>query len=428
MSDTRDGTLASATETPDQLDQKEPRRRLAALALLSIHDYRFLLVSNGLAFAGFQIRNMGQAWLALEETGSTIWVGIVNVAPALGLIMFSLIGGVVADRSDRRAILVRTKFLISGLAFLTAFLVSSGQIEMWHLIPIGIAAGALASFNNPASQTLVMDVVGRDRMMPAVSLNQTLGNLATIAGPALGGVLLATFGLDSIFYLLGGVYLIAFLANTRIRTRTSPEPGPSRPFFADLKEGIVYVWGTPHVRALLFVSITAIFIGVFPALIPLYARDILDVPFDPEVAYGALLGSTGAGALVGSLALVALGAVKKKSRLLVLAITLVSTAMILFGISRWFPLSMFATFLFGMAGSAFMTGTGTLVQTSVDPAMRARVSSVFLLMFQLFPLGWIIGGSLAELIGPTEALIAAALAAFVPAMLAFALSSEIRRV
>ena len=406
----------------------EAGRGHSLLNLLSIRDYRLLLIGNALAFSCVQLRSMAQAWWVLEETGSPVWVGIVNSAPALGLILFSLLGGTIADRTDRRKILVRSRFLASALAFLTAYLVASDYIAMWNLIVIGIAAGTVFAFNNPASQTYVMDVVGRESLLPAISLNRTIGSVARIGGPALGGIVLASLGLFSMFLLLCGMYAAAFAVSLFLKTRTEPVRPTSSSVLTDLKDGVRYVWKTPHVRWLLIISLTAIFIGMFPALIPLYALTILDSPFDREVAYGVLLSSTGIGALIGSIALTAAGDVKKKGRLLLAAGMLVSFSMVLFGLSRWFPLSVIATLLLGAGGSAFTIGSGVLLQISVDAAMRSRVTSVFMLIVQLFPLGWLLGGVLAELVGPTETLVCGGATVLLLLSLAYVRSEEFRRI
>ncbi|MDP6666483.1 MAG: hypothetical protein QF357_03685, partial [Dehalococcoidia bacterium] len=133
-------------------------------------------------------------------------------------------------------------------------------------------------------------------------------------------------------------------------------------------------------------------------------------------------------ALIGSIALTAAGDVKKKGRLLLAARMLVSFSMVLFGLSRWFPLSVIATLLLGAGGSAFTIGSGVLLQISVDAAMRSRVTSVFMLIVQLFPLGWLLGGVLAELVGPTETLVCGGATVLLLLSLAYVRSEEFRRI
>ncbi len=423
MADTTDQTDIAPPAAGDASAAARLGGRLAVLQLLAIRDYRLLLLSNSMSFAGFQIRTMGQAWVALQMTDSNLWVGIVNASPVIASLSLTAFAGVMADRFDRRTILVRVRFVVAIFAFLTAFLITSGVLELWHLVLIGVGVGAATAFNAPASQTLALDIAGRARMMTAVSLTATVSNVAMIAGPAAGGVLLATVGMGSIFYLLGGMYTVGLIANIMIKTRTRRE-GPARPVTRDLKAGLDYVWRTRHVRWLIVLGMSSIFAGMFPALIPVYSRDILGVG---EIGYGTLLAVEGAGALVGSIGIVLLGDIRRKSLLLLAAMLTYDLAMVVFGVSRIYEVSLVATFLLGLATAGWMTSVFTLLQTSVDPAMRGRVTGVFMMTTQLFGLGWLLGGALGDLIGPTQTILLGAGLTLTVDVLAFARSPELRR-
>ena len=130
-----------------------------------------LWISNGFTLVGFQLRNMVQGWLALQLTNSSLWVGITNGAPALLAIPLSLISGIITDRSDPRRILSTVRFLLALLAFLTGFLITTNLITVWYVILLAMLAGGINAFGLPASQTLVFDIVGRDRLLRALALN-----------------------------------------------------------------------------------------------------------------------------------------------------------------------------------------------------------------------------------------------------------------
>ncbi len=401
-----------------------------ALGLLRIRDFQLLLIGNALTVTGFQLRSMGQAWLALEETGSAVWVGYVNAAPALGMVPLALYAGVIVDRVDRRYLLAASKVVAASMAFLTAFLISSGHIEMWHLIPIGTVVGAAFAFNNPASMTYVMDVVGRERMMPAVSMNQTIANVVQIGGPATGGVLLATVGMNWIFFLLGGIYSAGFLTNLLLRTKPEIAPLEGRSVVHDFRAGWSYAWSTPHVRWLLIISSTSLFVGIFPGQIPLLARNELGIAGEDSqaAAYGTMLALSGVGALVGSVLIVMFGSSVRKARLLFLAFTSVATGMLVLAAAPNLAVAVIGSFLVGSAGAAFMTSTSTLIQTSVAQEFRGRVTSVFMLMVQMFPLGWLIGGALADAVGPRWTLTMGALLTLTLCSMAFWRAKELRAV
>ncbi len=418
-------TAAPTAAQPERSSKSFPIKD--SLRLMLIGDYRLLLLSNALMVAGFQLRSMGQAWLALEETNSAVWVGIVNASPTIGMAPLALYAGVIVDRVDRRRILAGAKLVAALMAFLTAFLVVSGHVQMWHLIPIGAVVGAAFAFNNPAGMTYITDVVGRERVMPAVSLNQSVANLVQIGGPAIGGALLATVGINWVFFVLGGIYGVAFLAALLFKTSSVTVSTEGRSVLQDLRQGWNYAWNTPHVRWLLVIATTALFVGIFPAQLPLMAREELGIAEDSRAAaYGALLAVSGVGALSGSLAIVVFGGGVRKAHLLFSAFVLVSTGMLVLAAAGNIVVAMAGTFLIGSAGTAFMTANGTLIQMTVSPEFRGRVSSVFMLIIQMFPLGWLIGGALAEWIGPRGTLVAGAVATLSLCSVAYWRAKELR--
>ncbi|MEE8045706.1 MAG: MFS transporter [Dehalococcoidia bacterium] len=378
-----------------------------ARSLLVIRDYRLLLISNPLMFAGIQIRNMAQSWLVLEETGSSIWVGIIGATPSVGIVSLVLIGGAIADRGNRRLLLYRSKIVLAALAFVTAFLVSSGMIEMWHMLLLGLGAGFSFAFMAPASQTMVMDVVGRDRLMPAITLNTALSTSFQILGPALGGVYLAVFGLNTIFYVLGTIYIFAAVANWMLKTNIVPSAESVRESgWAQIKEGLHYVWITPQVRWMMIFTTITIFIGAYPAVLPILVRQELGVPIENrEITYGALLATAGAGSITSLLTLLAIGTVKNKGRVLMIAATMVTLAFVIMGLATNVYIAGIGTYFMGLAGGLFSASMGTLMQTSVVESMRGRVSSIFMLMIQGFAVGMILGGFLTAWIGASETML-----------------------
>lgn len=395
-----------------------------SFGVLAIRDFRLLLFANALTFAGFQVRNMAQAWLVLDLTDSSLWVGIVNAMPGIAIILVSLYAGAVADRSERRGILVRTRFAIAALSFLMAFLVTPGRIEPWHLIPIGLAIGVMFAFNNPASQALAMDVVGRDRLISAVSINTTISNVAQIAGPAAGGVLLA-LGLDAAFYLLGCLYGVSWLLSVLMRTRSTSGSTLKRNMPGEIRAGLRYATGSPVIRGLLAVSMSSIFTGIFQAVVPLYARNILAVG---ETGYGTMLAMQGAGSLVGSLTLMAAGNVRRKGPLLLLSSTMTGGSIVLFAMSGMYPLSLFAMFLMGAAFSIWFVMVPTVIQTNSAPEMRGRVMSIFFMVVLVFQLGWIVGGALDTTIGTRPTALISGIGGFAVVAAAYARSAHLRRV
>ena len=345
----------------------------AAAGVLQIRDFRFLLIGNALMFAGFQVRNMGQAWLVLELTDSSLWVGIVNAMPGIAIILVSLLGGAAADRYERWRIQVLSRLVIAVMAFTTAFLVTSGVIQAWQLIPIGLITGTMFAFHNPAGQAFAVDVVGRERLMSAISINTTISQTAMIVGPAAAGFLLAA-GLDAAFYLLGTLYAIAFLTTLAIRKRSAPSVA-TRNLRKEISDGVRYAAGNEVIKYLLVISAGGIFTGIFQAVTPLFARNILDVG---EIGYGTMLAVQGAGSLSGALALVIAGDVKNKGAVIFGSMIAMNAAMVVFAASETYALSLAMMFFVGIGIGVWFIIVPTLIQTHSDSAMRGRVMSIFL--------------------------------------------------
>lgn len=395
----------------------------AARDVLAMRDFRFLLLGNAMMFAGFQVRNMGQAWLVLELTDSSLWVGIVNAMPGVAIILVSLLGGAAADRKERWKIQVLTKFVIASMAFVTAFLVTSGVIQAWQLIPIGLVTGSMFAFHNPASQAFAMDIVGRERFMSAISLNTTLSQTATVAGPMLGGFLLAT-GLDTAFYLLGVLYTAGFVATIFIKARSEPVTREQRSIIAEIREGVSYSLSNKVIKWLLFISFGGLFTGIFQAVTPLYAREILDVG---EVGYGTMVTVQGAGTLVGSFTLVLRGEMRRKALLIIGAMLLMNGAMAVFAFSHYYPLSLSMLFLIGMGFGVWFITVPTLIQTRTGEHMRGRVMSIFFMIALIFQLGWILGGVLDTLVGTQAATLVGAAGSMIIVTIAFTASRDLRK-
>ena len=245
--------MARAIESdPEFLDQAGDAASHGPFSVLGIRDYRFLILSNLATFAGFQIRNMAQAWIVLEKTGSETLMGLVNAMPGIAIISISLVGGALADRTERWQLMWRTKVIIASMALLTAVLLTMDVLEWWHLIPISLMTGAMFAMHNPTSQAFAVDVVGRERLVSATSLNAGISTAATIIGPGVGGALLL-LGFDMAFYVLTGLYVFSAIMILQVRTRRIPVPSGSN-MVSDIREGIGYSFRDPIIPALLTVS------------------------------------------------------------------------------------------------------------------------------------------------------------------------------
>jgi len=346
-----------------------------------------LVLSNLATFAGYQVRNMAQAWIVLDKTDSATLMGLINAMPGIAIISISLIGGALADRTERWQLLWRTKLVIASMALLTALLLTTNLFHWWHLIPISLMTGAMFALHNPTSQAFALDVVGRERLISASSLNTGISMTATIAGPSVGGALLL-LGYDIAFFVLAALYMLSAIMIFAVKTRHMPIAS-GRNILADIKEGIKYASQTPIIRALLIVGSGALFMGMYQPAIPVKVQEVLGLG---EVGYGVILGLNGVGALIGSLALFILSKHIRKGFLLIFALLMFNSAVSLFAIAPNILISGLAMVLLGLAFSAWMISVPVLLQTASSEKMRGRVMSLYFMVVLTHQLGWVVGG------------------------------------
>ena len=263
-------------------------------------------------------------------------------------------------------------------------------------------SGGAGACGRPASQTLVHAVVGRGRLLTAISLNQSLATAGAIVGPALGGVLLGVAGIAPVYFLIALIYVPAVAATWQIRTNKRAEPRAKTSAIADLREALAYVRGSPVLRPLVVMNVLGLMAGFIFPIIPIYARDVLDVG---ELGLGAMFAAMSAGVAVGAPALALTGEVKGRGWLLFVAAVLGGASALPFGFSRDFYLSLSLLFIFGVGGGLYLSTLATVFQTHSPDYLRGKIMSIYALTLQLFPLGWMLGGITAQTLGNEQALV-----------------------
>ena len=286
---------SNADDQPQDIEQEsilqeDPDEQPAVLQLMRITDFRYLFLANMMLFMAFQMRNVVQSWLALELTDSQAWVGVINGSPAIAIILLGLVGGVASDRWPKRDILLWVRLGLGLVNVVVGYLVVIDAISIWHLLFLSIAQGGAIAFGMPATQTIVQDIVGRRRLLSAVSLNQSLATVGGIAGPAVGGALLGVMGVAPVYFVITVIYVPMIYATWKIRTRTRTERLPGSNPLADIKEALTYVKSSPPLRILVTLNSLGLIAGFIFPIIPVYARDVLDVG---ESGFGILMASFG---------------------------------------------------------------------------------------------------------------------------------------
>ncbi len=420
MSSTR-----SETQDPQAAQQTSRSRILASFDTLRIAPFRFLLAENGITMMAFQARLMAQAWLVLSLTDSDSWVGAVNGIPAIPVALLALFGGVMADRLDRKRMLVWTRLSLATLGLLTAFVVSTDVVAIWHLIVLASFTALAQTFGVTLNQTMMVDTVGRRQLFSANAMYGATFNLSMFGGPAIGGILIARVGVDAAFYLIAGLLVLAAIAASQIRVSRAVRAGERGSFMEDLKDGLRYISATPALRWLTVMSIMLAFGGIIQPLMPRYARDVLGAGAQ---GYGILLSAQGVGGLVGVVSLIIVSDVRSLAKIMVACTFAFAVLTVVFAFSTSLVLSSAVTFGFGFIIVWWGNSMRVAFQLTASDEMRGRVMSLFGMTMQMLTLSWLLGGVLSDLIGPKQTMIGGIVLCASVYALAYLRSPELRAV
>lgn len=336
-------------------------------------------------------------WLVLQLTDSPFWVGFVSFAALSPALFLSLFGGVLADRLDRRRVLLTTQTAMMLSTGLLATLTALHVITVPLIIALSFLTGFANALNTPAQQAMIADLVPPEVLLNAISLNSVQFNLARVVGPACAGMIIGWINIAACFYL-NSISFVALIAALLVIRVAPQRPLPVRSFWRHLGEGIQYVRGHPlQLLVLATAAMLSLFCLPYIVLMPVFARDVLHAGPD---GLGYLMASAGAGAVIGGLSLAALGNVRDKARLALRAGVVLSLAVMAFTFSRNLYLSFALLLVAGGSMVMCIATMNTLLQLAVDPAMRGRVLSMYALgLFGISPLGSLQAGTLAHFIG-----------------------------
>ena len=364
-------------------------------AALQHRNYRLFFFWQLISLTGTWMQNVAERWLVYQLTNSPFLLGVVSFAAGVPVLLFALWGGVVADRVPNRRLLLATQTFMMMLALVLAADVFLGTVRWWHVGILAFLLGTANAFDAPARQAFVVEMVGRRELMNAIALNSAVFNSARIVGPAAAGIALAAVGPAWCFVLNGASFLavIAGLALMRIKLYVGA-PGAESPV-RQMREGLSYIAHHRVVRTLIaLVAVSNMFALGYMALLPAFAQDILHAG---TVGYGLMTTAIGIGALGGALVIASLGNYQRKGWMLTAGNLAFPLMIIALALSKSLHLSLAILVL---AGLGFMTQNATantLVQTTVPDALRGRVMSVYMMVFQgFFPLGSLIAGAVAE--------------------------------
>jgi MFS family permease len=398
----------------------------ALAALLAVPGFLQLCISSGLTQSfGQRMQGIAVGWLVLEMTGSKFWLGVVNGVPAISIVLFSLAGGLIAERFEARKVLLASRATLALTSAAAALLVTTGEVQLTHLVVYVLIVVGIAAVDMPVARGLVHDAVGGSRLLAATAAQQVFMNTVSIAAPIAIGLIIGTAGSGSAFWVLAAGYSLAALLVLRGRsTPVARQKAPTDPL-SDLAAGLAYILRTPIVAALIALAFLVPVAGVYFALVPVYAREVLGVGAS---GLGVLAASFAAGSLLSSGYLAVHGSMRHRGKKLTLVGVAFGLGMMAFALSQSFLLSCAISVVMGVLAGFWQNILSAAVQLAAAPELRGRVLSVFTMAFQLMGLGWLAAGLLASFFG-SEATVFAGGAVFAGASVAvFALTRELREI
>jgi MFS family permease len=396
---------------------------------LGHRNFRLFFAGAFFSNAGTWMQTVAQSWLVLQLTDSGTWLGVdMFMATAPGLFL-TLVGGVIADKVDRKRLLIYTQAGAGLSALALAALLWAGAIrwegaarrpsDVWMVLLLSFVTGCCWALSGPSYQAITVDLIEREDLANAIALNSSQFQLARVAGPTLAALTMRLLGMAGCFFANGLSYaaIVAALARVRFEKRSAAPPETvggekvevaRRSMWGDLTEGFRYVRGRPRVGAVLLCSaVVCLFGAPYLVLLPLFARDVYGWG---EAGLSLLMGTAGAGALVGALGLAYLGDVRRKGLILLASMLSAGTCITAFAAVASPRLAVPLLFATGVSMVTFFALGNTLVQQLVTDEMRGRVMSMWILTFiGTMPFGSFLSGAAADRFGPRPTLAACGL-------------------
>lgn len=379
------------------------------------HQFRLYYLGQLVSLHGTWMQTMAQAWLIYRLTDSSLMLGLVAFCSHVPVLVLGLLGGVIADRLSRRRLLLAANMVAMVQAVTLAALTLVGWIVPWHIVLLALVLGVVQAFEMPARHAFVTEIVARDDVPNAIALNSSAFNVARFLGPAIAGWLVAWHG-EGIVFLLNALTFLAVLTGLALIPDTlKPHSVGDGSIARRLGEGLAYTWHQSQIRtALLMVGVVSLLASSVAVLMPVFAKDVFG---GGPRALGLLLGAIGVGALIGALRLAHRRSHGGLDTRIGAAALGVGVCTLLFAAADRLWLGALVMVLAGFAYATAVASTNTLIQLTVDDAVRGRVMSVYSMIFVgLMPLGSLLGGAAAHVIGAPATVVVFALLCLIGAI------------
>jgi MFS family permease len=386
---------------PDKEVTEPTARQMAGpFAALHFRDFRLFWIGLFISNIGTWMQMTATSWLLYELTDSPLQLGLNGIFRAVPSIGLGLFGGTMADRCDRKRLMLITQAISMLLAFALGFLAQTGMIRVWHIYALTALSAMVGTLDAPARQALYPSLIPASVLPNAIALNSLLWKGTALLGPSLAGIAISTVGTDGAFYANAVSFLAVVVALLLMTTPTS-RAGVAGDFVKDLKEGVSYVLAQDVILAVMVMEAVSSVFGLDQAMLTIFARDILQVGAS---GLGFLQSARGLGAVVGSGVLISMGQVRSQGKLLLFSAIAYGVSFALFGLSRSYSLSLLMLLLAGATDTVSAAARNIILQVQTPDIIRGRVMGVFHLSNRgLHPLGQTRTGLVVPLLGAREA-------------------------
>jgi MFS family permease len=400
-------------------------RGASPLIALQYRDFRLLWIGQLLSSIGTQMQAITINWQIYVLTGSAVALGLIGLVRVVPIIIFSLIGGVFADTHDRRRVLLATQTLMMIFAAVLGLVTNTGWVSAPIIYLLAALTAATVAFDSPARQSLAPNLVRKEHLTNALSLNTMMMQVAAIVGPAIAGFVIAGLGIAAVYWMNAISFVAVLIALALMRTPTQENLGAARFSGGALTEGIRYVLSARIILATMLIDFVATFFSSATALLPIFAKDILRVGSE---GLGILYSADSVGAVVAGTLVVRAGNIKRQGAVLLIAVALYGAATALYGASTLFALSFFLLACVGAADTVSTILRNTIRQLATPDHLRGRMTSVNMIFFMGGPqLGNLEAGLVAAAFGAPFSVISGGVATVIVVALIAWLVPQVRR-
>jgi MFS family permease len=379
-------------------------RIVEALSALRHRNYRLYWLGQLSSVLAQNMEGIAQSWLVLELTNSPLLLGLTGLAFAIPTITLTLLGGVIADRADRRRIMIFSQLGSASIFFILATLVVIQWVALWHVMTLAFLSGCIRAFDRPSRMALLPQMVPKEDIPNAVAVGGTIWQLNRLVGPAVAGLLIYLVGIGPTFYFCFFASLSAVCLWLGIRFEHQPTAVSSGGLLQHMMDGLNFI--RKNELYYTFISMTffnSIFGMSYLILMPVFARDVLNVG---SQGFGFLQSAGGLGALLGVFAVAYFSHSGGKGRQVIGGAIIFGLLLIIFALSKSYSLSLILACALGIASQFYITMINAILQVNLPDQLRGRVMSIYGLTWDLMPLGGLIAGAIAEYAGAPTAVVA----------------------